>query len=206
MNRTKIDWPGLAYSWNPIVGCANGCNYCYAKRISDRFHMIPEFRVPVFFHNRLLDPYIERNPSTIFVGSMCDIFSEGVDIEWINRIIKVADENAHHKFMFLTKKPERYKDFNWPSNCWLGTTIESITHIDRAYNMLTLPNRIFVSIEPIQGIFDEFNFAQFDQIIIGADSSRGAQIPPLEWIKSIKNENIWYKKNLRKHYPELTNI
>jgi len=42
-------------------------------------------------------------------------------------------------------------------------------------------------------------------IIVGADSTPGAKIPPLEWVKSINHQNIWYKKNLRDYYPELKN-
>ena len=33
--KTKIDWCDASYS--PITGCFNGCKYCYAKRIAERF-------------------------------------------------------------------------------------------------------------------------------------------------------------------------
>ncbi len=40
MNRTKIEWaqnpdstPG--YTWNPITGCLNGCDYCYARMLAN---------------------------------------------------------------------------------------------------------------------------------------------------------------------------
>ena len=35
MNKTKIDW--CDYSWNPVTGCLHGCEYCYARRIANRF-------------------------------------------------------------------------------------------------------------------------------------------------------------------------
>lgn len=35
MNKTKIDWFDM--SWNPITGCKHGCEYCYARRIAERF-------------------------------------------------------------------------------------------------------------------------------------------------------------------------
>ena len=34
-DRTKIDWCDA--SWNPVTGCLHGCQYCYAKRIAERF-------------------------------------------------------------------------------------------------------------------------------------------------------------------------
>ena len=33
--RTKIDWCDA--SWNPVTGCLHGCEYCYARRIAERF-------------------------------------------------------------------------------------------------------------------------------------------------------------------------
>ncbi len=35
MNKTKIEW--CDYTWNPVTGCLNGCEYCYAKKIVQRF-------------------------------------------------------------------------------------------------------------------------------------------------------------------------
>lgn len=32
---TKIDW--CDSTWNPVTGCLNGCEYCYARRIAERF-------------------------------------------------------------------------------------------------------------------------------------------------------------------------
>lgn len=32
---TKIDW--CDSTWNPCIGCNHSCNYCYAKRIAERF-------------------------------------------------------------------------------------------------------------------------------------------------------------------------
>ena len=32
---TKIDW--CDSTWNPVTGCLHGCEYCYAKRIAERF-------------------------------------------------------------------------------------------------------------------------------------------------------------------------
>lgn len=34
-DRTKIDWCDA--SWNPVTGCLHGCEYCYARRIAERF-------------------------------------------------------------------------------------------------------------------------------------------------------------------------
>lgn len=35
MNKTKIEWCDM--TWNPVTGCKQGCEYCYARRIAVRF-------------------------------------------------------------------------------------------------------------------------------------------------------------------------
>ena len=35
MNNTKIEWCNS--TWNPVTGCKHGCEYCYARRIANRF-------------------------------------------------------------------------------------------------------------------------------------------------------------------------
>lgn len=35
MRKTKIDWADS--TWNPVTGCLHDCEYCYAKRIAERF-------------------------------------------------------------------------------------------------------------------------------------------------------------------------
>lgn len=35
MNKTKIEW--CDSTWNPVTGCRHGCEYCYARRIAERF-------------------------------------------------------------------------------------------------------------------------------------------------------------------------
>ena len=37
--KTKIDWCDA--TWNPVTGCLHGCDYCYARRIAERFR--PEY-------------------------------------------------------------------------------------------------------------------------------------------------------------------
>ena len=33
--KTKVDW--CDSTWNPVTGCLHGCEYCYARRIAERF-------------------------------------------------------------------------------------------------------------------------------------------------------------------------
>lgn len=35
MNKTKIEW--CDSTWNPVTGCLHNCEYCYARKIANRF-------------------------------------------------------------------------------------------------------------------------------------------------------------------------
>jgi len=215
MNKTKIDWPWKPLlTWNPVVGCRRGCSYCYAKKISDRFKMIPDWTEPQFFPKRLEDPYEVKKSSTIFVGSMCDLFGTWVNPFWINKIINVCRENPHHEFMFLTKNPVRYANWKFPENCRLGATVTGEKNggdwpcnlkNDPTPHLHSLPNPTFISIEPLLGSFFGHRFDFVDQIIVGAMSGPGAVKPRREWIESIKHDNIYYKQSIRDLYPEFSN-
>ena len=206
MNKTSINWPRLDYTWNPVVGCKHGCSYCYAKKISNRFHMIPKWEEPVFFPGRLGEPAKVKKPSIIFVGSMCDLFGDWVPNNWIIDTIKTCRENPQHTFMFLTKNSKRYREFKFPNNCMLGVTITSKHDLKDFYKNKGFLNynKSFISIEPLLGDFMGFVFNGWDLVIVGAMTGPGAIKPKKEWIDSIKHHNIFYKENI-KQYMDVPN-
>lgn len=65
MKTTKIDWCDCTV--NPVVGCPNGCAYCYARKINDRFHFIDDWTKPQFFPERLKE-FESKKPKSIFVN------------------------------------------------------------------------------------------------------------------------------------------
>lgn len=206
MNKTKIDWAD--YTWNPAIGCKHGCPWCYAKKICNRFKMIPKWEEPKFFPERLFEPDKVKKPSTIFVGSMCDLFGDWVWPGWILSTIETCERNPHHTFMFLTKNPKRYSEFNFPDNCWLGATLtgESLGFNwpddlvgDPSLHLHGLKNKTFLSLEPLLGSFHGHLFDFVDKIIVGAMSGPGAIKPKKDWIESIKHRNIFYKENIKKY-------
>ena len=167
--KTKIDW--CDSSWNPVTGCLHGCEYCYARRIAERFgsHQMPIFRdypilhepvrctdtyeymrlagisagriqpypfdfTPTFHRYKLDEPQKWTKPRTIFVCSMADLFGEWVPDEWIIEVLNACRKAPWHRYLFLTKNPERYDALEEADlitdadmNFWLGTTTTDIT-------------------------------------------------------------------------------
>lgn len=41
MNKTRIEW--CDSTWNPVTGCYHNCEYCYARKIANRFGGCDEF-------------------------------------------------------------------------------------------------------------------------------------------------------------------
>lgn len=70
--KTKIDW--CESTWNPVTGCLHGCEYCYARRIAERFgaNQMPIFadypvlREPV----RCTDTYAYMRDAGISAGKI----------------------------------------------------------------------------------------------------------------------------------------
>lgn len=148
MNKTKIDW--CDYTFNPVTGCLHNCDYCYARRIANRFgkhekplgwepgfnvellkkydNPYPYDFIPTFHKYRLNEPQQVNKPSKIFVCSMADLFGDWVPDEWIQEVFKACQKADWHQYLFLTKNPKRYSaiyrselDYRW--NMWFGTTV-----------------------------------------------------------------------------------
>lgn len=132
-SKTKIDWADA--TWNPVTGCLHGCEYCYARRIAERFgsNQMPIFTdypvldkpvrsvgfdgekiqpypfdfTPTFHRYKLDTPHHWKKPRTIFVCSMADLFGEWVPDEWIREVFEACEAAPQHRYIFLTKNPAR---------------------------------------------------------------------------------------------------
>ena len=205
MNKTSIDWPNLTHTWNPVMGCGRipPCSYCYAKRMNDRFKWILNWNDPQYFPKRLNEPEKVKKPSTVFVGSMSEIhFWEP---EWTAAVIDVCRRTPRHTYMFLTKTPEAYYNYDFPENCMLGMTLtcDMEDQTERIWaHRANRKNKLFLSIEPLLG---ELVFCpdEAELVIVGAMTGVRAVKPKKRWIDSIKwlmpGDKIYWKNNIREY-------
>jgi protein gp37 len=207
MNKTKIEW--CDRTLNPIVGCPQGCNYCYArlqaKRQKQKCQLCYEFK-PHQHLERLEQLNPNQKPLKIFIDSMWDWNSKGIKEEWLKKIITKMKECPQHKFLILSKHPKKYSRFLFPSNIWLGTSISNNNDLYRIkdLNENNPHNKKFVSIEPIHEKLN-FWFSKIDWMIIGAETGKRINkiIPQKEWIKPLINNAkkesipIFIKNNIK---------
>ncbi len=133
MGETEISWthrPGtVGRSWNPGQGCSRvseGCRNCYAERLAARFHesgwsqglINPKTKkwngTVRLAQHKLSEPLRWRQPSTVFVNSMTDLFHEGYTNEEIAAVFGVMAACPQHTFQILTKRARRMREwFEW---------------------------------------------------------------------------------------------
>ena len=204
MNNVSKSIGWADFTWNIVTGCKRNppCEYCYARRIHERFNKTP-FSEIQYHPERLLDK-MPKKPSRIFVGSMSDC--EYWTKEAWKDILLVCENNPKHTFMFLSKNIASYNDLKFPDNCMQGITITGNDWSRDVHNttfLFSLPHP-FISIEPLMGgdlqgmpIFDA------ELVIVGAMTGPGATPPKPEWAQSIKDnvpaEKIYWKNNIRKY-------
>lgn len=218
MQKTNIEWCDA--TWNPVTGCRRGCDYCYARRIARRFsgmkwptddlHVLEQPRKgvtksgkgmiipfpfafePTLHLYRLDDPY-QRKGKNIFVCSMADLFGPWVPDMWISEVFRACMLSPQHRYLFLTKYPERYLELDaagalpCQENFWYGSTV---THPETDQMMYSDRFNTFVSIEPLLGPFGTPATGALDLIdwfIVGAETGnrKGKVVPEKAWVKEI---------------------
>ncbi len=201
MDKTKIDW--CDERWNPVWGCLNHCEYCYARKIAMRFG--DKDFLPRWIEKNFVKP-CSKKPSRIFVNSMSDIC--WWKKEWMESVLKKIADNPIHTFLFLTKRPVVYSDYNFPSNCWLGFT--ATKNQELRHGLVLDTNLIFVSLEPLHDKIFVGYLNAYHWVIIGAETGnrKGKVIPKRKWVAEIvdycKTNQIpvFLKENLRDIWGE----
>jgi len=196
MRTTKIEW--TEHTWNPVTGCtkvSTGCTHCYAEIMARRLQAMGVAKyangfTPATHENTLEEPLKWKQPSTIFVCSMADLFHDDVPFCFIDRVMQTIRQTKHHHYQILTKRAERMAEYfasvAIPENAWLGVTVESANEKPRIDSLRPLQSSVrFISCEPLVGDLGKLDLTNIDWAIVGGESGSQARPMKPEWVRSI---------------------
>lgn len=207
--NTKIEWTDS--TWNIVTGCKKvspACDNCYAKKIAERFRGVENHPFEQGFDvklwpDRLTLPIKWKKPKKVFVNSMSDLFLDSVPNVFIEKVFNFMTVASLHTFQVLTKRPERMSDWTrqryqskkkernkleWPSNVWLGVSVETQDYIQRIWHLRKTPALIkFISFEPLLGEIrlSAKQLEGINWIIVGGESGLRARPMKKEWVDKI---------------------
>jgi protein gp37 len=197
--RSSIEWTDA--TWNPVRGCTKispGCKHCYAETFAERFRGVPGHPFEQGFDLRLVpekldQPLLWKRPRRIFVNSVSDLFHEDIPVSYIRGVFAVMVRASWHSFQILTKRSQRLlavsSQLPWPSNVWMGVSIESADYVFRAHDLLKVPAKVrFISAEPLLGPLSNLPIEGLDWVIVGGESGPHARPMDVDWAREIRDQ------------------
>ena len=122
---------------------------------------------------------------------MADLFGEWIPYEWIKQVFDACEKAPQHRYLFLTKNPNRYLEIcekrtyiEFQENFWFGTTATM------SYSPIFFSKKFntFASVEPLMSEFDkDGSFQDVSWVIVGAETGnrKGKIIPTKQRIANI---------------------
>ena len=207
--NSKIEW--TTHTFNPWWGCtkvSEACKHCYAetwaKRVGQniwgpkpqrRFMSETHWKQPLKW-NRDADGAQER--PRVFCASMADVFERRDELlQHRLRLFELIEQTPNLDWLLLTKRPQNVNKMvswahEWPTNVWLGVTIELQQRADELLPHLDeIPARVrFISAEPLLGPLSIQSWlgTTIDWVITGGESGPKARPASPEWFRSLHSQ------------------
>jgi len=149
--------------------------------------------IPTMHEDALGEPLKWKQPHTIFVCSMADLFHESVSFDFIDRVMNTIQQTKLHRYQILTKRAARMAEYFSrsviPENVWLGVTVESVAEKSRIDSLRGLQSTIrFLSCEPLIEDLGELDLSSIDWVIVGGESGVHARPMKPDWVRSIMSQ------------------
>lgn len=209
-DKSAIEWTEA--TWNPTTGCdriSAGCDNCYALTLAKRLKAMgsakyqrdgdPRTSGPGFdvaLHPDALEvPRRWREPRTVFVNSMSDLFHARVPLDYVQRVFAVMRETPRHTYQILTKRAARLARLaprlDWPTNVWMGVSVEDDSQRERIDHLLEVPAAVrFISAEPLLGPLSDLELTEIDWVIAGGESGQGCRPIERAWVAELRDQCV----------------
>lgn len=202
-DKSTIEWTDA--TWNPVTGCTEvspGCDHCYARTFAERFRGVKGHPYEQGFDlklwpERLTLPLKWVKPRRIFVNSMSDLFHKDVPDDYIEQVFSIMCQADRHIFQVLTKRSARLArlapSLPWPSNIWVGVSVETIRYKWRVDHLREVPARVrFVSAEPLLGSLVDLDLTGIDWLIVGGESGPAHRFCDPMWVRQLRDRSQDY--------------
>jgi len=179
-------------SINAFVGCLHDCVYCKPsfQRQAKRFEGKGYDFQPRYHPNRLLkSPPRTEDGEFIFFPSMGDLVFASREV--VEAHIAYAEKYPDNTFLIQSKNPEFFKDYIFPDNVILGTTIETnlvLFETPSKYNYYSEISKALYPCHRIRSMRDVVHKRKSVTIEPILDFTLNVMI---EWIERIRPEIIW---------------
>jgi protein gp37 len=197
--KSSIEWTEA--TWNPLTGCTKispGCKHCYAARMALRLQAMGQPNYANGFNLTLHESLLElpckwKQPKTIFVNSMSDLFHRDVPLEFVLKAFDVMCRADWHRYQILTKRSDRLLEFSpslpWKPHIWMGVSVENLSYTFRINQLRQTAAKVkFLSLEPLLGPLPGLNLEGVDWVIVGGESGPGARPIKPTWVLEIRDQ------------------
>lgn len=197
--------------WNPWRGChklSSGCLHCYIHRADERKGIdtniilkTNQFDYPIRKNKK--NEYVIKPNSLVYLCFQSDFFLEDADI-WRNDCWKMIKERSDLKFLFLTKRIERFyecipNDWNdgYP-NVIICVSVEDQESANKRLGFLqTLPVKHKNIV--CQPLLEKINLMpyldQVELVVVGGESGKNTRMMDFDWVLEIREQCIQKQVN-----------
>ncbi len=206
--NSKIEWTN--HTFNPWWGCTKvspACLHCYAETWSKRtghrvwgtdtqrrFFGEAHWRQPLKWAAEAKE---SGRVARVFCASMADVFEDRPDLHAPReRLWDLIDATPNLNWLLLTKRIQKVHQLApwegiWPSNVWLGTTVEDSKRAKaRLPELISLPRAVrFVSCEPLLGPLDLSEWIDhLSWVIAGGETGAHSRPSDPRWFRKLRDQ------------------
>jgi protein gp37 len=132
---------------------------------------------------------VRQSPTPLGPGRN-DLFHARVPLGFVRDVLAVIADTPQHTYQVLTKRstrlPKVAEKLNWPSNLWMGVSVEDASTLSRVDDLRAVPAAVrFLSCEPLIGPLDGLDLAGIDWLIIGGESGADARPMDVQWVRDL---------------------
>jgi protein gp37 len=121
MNKTKIDW--CDSTWNPVTGCMHDCEYCYARKIANRFSTCEKYKD--VFDDEIINELITKNGLIVELKTKLEneIYPYGFSPTFHKYRLDEPQKTKKPKNIFVCSMADLFGD--WVPDEWIEAVFEA---------------------------------------------------------------------------------